>query len=272
MPEGLLIGIARTTLRGALERACLSVTCVRSICISIGPTFALLLLLPLTLMHHTAYAQIPHLADTAPLPDSSVEDVTPSVKQTEIADRSDAELTQLSARWGELSPGERRQLLAEVRKRMASKRRSRSVAEQQNRPRTRPPMVVERRYGRIVRQKDGSVVMQTRVVRRRSSADGLAGQTASQQAANTQPAVQQASPERSQPQKPSGRITFGFGFERRSREAPQPVDRRARLTMKAANSSIDSSPVSSVVDSSVAEPTEAAVSAGTDASAPLATD
>ena len=42
---------------------------------------------------------------------------------------TDTELTELTARWGELDPEQRRALLAVVRSRMAQKRISRSVRE-----------------------------------------------------------------------------------------------------------------------------------------------
>lgn len=160
-----------------------------------------------------------------------------------IAHRSDQELTQLTARWGELSPAQRRALLAEVRTRMALKqraareRRDIQVRALRGLPPSRttvPPdtvkdsggasaqasaearegqsvdvevpngaagvqpgpgtrrVTIERRYGRIVRQSDGSVVVQqTRVVRSRGR---------------------------------SGRVTFGFGFERRARAGDGAAD------------------------------------------------
>jgi hypothetical protein len=68
---------------------------------------------------------------------------------TLYADRSDDELTQIAAGWEQLSQDERRALLSEVRARMAQTRTSST------------PMVrirTERRYGRIIRQPDGSVL------------------------------------------------------------------------------------------------------------------
>ncbi len=68
---------------------------------------------------------------------------------TLYADRTDDELTQIAAGWEQLSQDERRELLAEVRTRMAK------AGE------TAVPIVriqTQRRYGRIVRQPDGSVL------------------------------------------------------------------------------------------------------------------
>ena len=67
---------------------------------------------------------------------------------TLYADRSDDELTQIAAGWEQLTQEERRELLSEVRTRMAKAR----VAV---------PMVriqTQRRYGRIIQQPDGSVL------------------------------------------------------------------------------------------------------------------
>ena len=108
----------------------------------------------------------------------------------DLSKRSDSELTALTAQWGSLSAAERRRLLAEVRGRMV---KSRSA------PRQRLVGVrVQRKYGRVVRKSDGSVVVQTRVV--------------------------QVSPRvRSVTNQPRGRVTFGFGFERRSKSNALPT-------------------------------------------------
>ena len=119
------------------------------------------------------------------------------VQVGDVKQKSDQELTLLTAQWGKLSSSERRVLLAEVRSRMQRKQAART----QVMPRVR----VTRRYGRIVRQPDGSVVVQTRVVRPRS----LESQVNVQNGTSTRVA-------------PRGRITFGFGFERRVRTAPKP--------------------------------------------------
>lgn len=104
-----------------------------------------------------------------------------------FAARSDAELTALTARWGELNPAQRRQLLAEVRSRMART----NSANARGLVGARGGSVdvrVQRRYGRVVRKPDGRVVMQTEVVE-----VGPKGQ------------------------RKRGRVTFGIGFEQRSR-------------------------------------------------------
>lgn len=104
---------------------------------------------------------------------------------TEIVTKSDAELTALTARWGELSPTERRVVLHEVRSRMhASKVAATESDAQRMRSRRQQATgtVVQRRYGR---KSDGSVVVQTRVIKKKRIPKGA-------------------------------RVTFGFGFERRA--------------------------------------------------------
>lgn len=74
---------------------------------------------------------------------------------TLYADRSDDELTRIAAGWEQLTQQERRELLTEVRARMATARQG--VAN----TREGTPMVrihKERRYGRIIQQPDGSVL------------------------------------------------------------------------------------------------------------------
>lgn len=124
------------------------------------------------------------------------------LSQGSLAERSDSELTALTAQWSQLSPEQRRRLLAEVRGRMVNN-------TQLRRPQG---VIVQRRYGRVVRKSDGSVVLQTRVVqiKPRNNPD--------QQARSDTP-----------------RVTFGIGFEQRTRapghathdapqsEATQPV-------------------------------------------------
>ncbi len=64
------------------------------------------------------------------------------------AERSDAELTGIAAGWETLSEESRRALLTEMRARMAVKKDGTRVIA----------IKTERRYGRLVRQPDGSVV------------------------------------------------------------------------------------------------------------------
>jgi len=101
-----------------------------------------------------------------------------------LSDKTDTELTELTAQWSHLSPRERRELLAEVTGRMAANRNAKANVG----------IRVQRRYGRVVRNSDGSVVVETRVVQlRRHGDNGAAGLP------------------------PRGRVTFGIGFEQRSR-------------------------------------------------------
>ena len=104
-----------------------------------------------------------------------------NVAAGDLSLKTDTELTELTAQWSTLSPGERRHLLAEVTRRMAANRNARAKVGVQ----------VQRRYGRVVRKQDGSVVVQTRVVQMRPRPDGAT-------------AVR-------------GRVTFGIGFEQRSK-------------------------------------------------------
>lgn len=114
---------------------------------------------------------------------------TSDLDTDQISQKTDAELTELTARWSELSASERRTVLREVRHRMrASVNRSAQAKanyQKQLRRQGASGIVVQRRYGR---KSDGSVVVQTRV-------------------------IQKTTPS-------SGRVTFGFGFERRANRQP----------------------------------------------------
>ena len=138
-----------------------------------------------------------HAADTP-----SAESNADVLELGNVGDKSDRELTALTAQWGQLSPAERRVLLAEVRTRMQLRQQATQAL---------PRVTVTRRYGRIVRKSDGSVVLRTQVIKPRTEV----GQTASN--ADTQQVVTRPQVRR------QGRITFGFGFERRG--AAQPSDR-----------------------------------------------
>ena len=114
----------------------------------------------------------------------------------DLSTKTDTELTALTARWGSLSPGERRRLLAEVRGRMAA-----------NSSASRPiGMRVQRQYGRVVRKSDGSVVVQTRVVRVAPDGSGVT----------------------------RSRVTFGIGFEQRSKSRPAQTPAPGEATPQAA--------------------------------------
>lgn len=108
------------------------------------------------------------------------------------ADKSDQELTALAARWDYLGEDEQRALLGEIKMRMA---RSRG-------PEGALSIRTERRFGRIIRKPDGSVLhIQTRVVRVR-------------------------------PAGPSDTQTYGVGFERRAAERSSEESMPPVITVK----------------------------------------
>lgn len=77
------------------------------------------------------------------------------------ATKSDQELTALAAQWESLDAGQRRALLTEVKMRMARQRGPDGAIR----------ITFQRRYGRIIRNADGSVVrIETNVVRVRPGA------------------------------------------------------------------------------------------------------
>jgi hypothetical protein len=121
-----------------------------------------------------------------------------AVVNGDLSAKTDTELTELTAQWSKLSPGERRELLAEVTGRMAANRTARAAV------RDNVGVRVQRRYGRVVRKRDGSVVVETHVVQvtPRTSAS-----VSSNAAANPMP---------------RGRVTFGIGFEQRSKSRQTP--------------------------------------------------
>ncbi|MCR9259200.1 MAG: hypothetical protein NXH95_05730 [Pseudomonadaceae bacterium] len=124
------------------------------------------------------------------------------LSQEDLSQRSDTELTALTAQWSQLSPEQRRRLLAEVRGRMVNSRQAR-----------RPQgVVVQRRYGRVVRKSDGSVVVQTRVVQIRPRQDPRISASGKPNSASGKLNHH----ETAQP-----RVTFGIGFEQRTRRPEQ---------------------------------------------------
>ena len=127
----------------------------------------------------------------------------------DLSQKTDTELTELTAQWGKLSPSQRRELLAEVTGRMAANRNVRADV------RANVGVRVQRRYGRVVRKSDGSVVVETRVVEMRPRVNGPEGlQSAT---VSTQSGAVRA---------PRGRVTFGIGFEQRSKSTQAPPSRR----------------------------------------------
>jgi len=128
-------------------------------------------------------------------------DNTPdSTSSEQLGGLSDTQLTSLAADWSVLDDNERTQLIQETRERMqpdaASLRRPTATKSRANnrQPGTQTGTLERRRYGRLVRKPDGSVVrsvveIETRVVR-----------------------VGSGDPQRA----------FGMGFERRRRGRPGP--------------------------------------------------
>ena len=150
-----------------------------------------------------------------------------SFTSAQLSQASDQQLTALAASWGKLNPGQRRVLLAEMRTRMT---RSRNQAElfRQKLSQQRQASQSSRQYGRVIRevrqtrQPDGTIVVETRVVRVRPKQPEAA--TGSREVAEQ--TVKSNSNPNSSPGKDSGyrersssRVTFGIGFERR-RQAP----------------------------------------------------
>lgn len=112
---------------------------------------------------------------------------TPPVARITFRDRSDEELTSLAAGWDSLDKHQRRALLTEMKRRMASP----------GEPRTIIRIRTERRYGRIIRQSDGRVIhIETQVVHVRPLS----------------------------PQEIESRQAFGVGFEQRvARRQDDPI-------------------------------------------------
>jgi hypothetical protein len=127
--------------------------------------------------------------------------VEPGWFPSNLSSASDQELTDIAARWSELSAPQRRAVLVETTRRMDSKKRQGSAVKRKG----RLSISVQRRYGR---GSDGSVVVETRVVQVRPK--------------GTSPAPGArvvASPELTKPGVPAARVNsrigFGAGFERR---------------------------------------------------------
>jgi len=121
---------------------------------------------------------------------------------TDLSKKTDVQLTELTAQWSTLTPSQRRELLAEVTGRMNA---SRNASRKQMGPSV--GVRVQRRYGRVVRKSDGSVVVQTRVVEVRPRTKPGSSDVPLSTVANS---AQDAPPRK------RGRVTFGIGFERRT--------------------------------------------------------
>ena len=102
------------------------------------------------------------------------------------AEKTDLELTHLTAQWDALEDAQRRALLTEVKMRMARSKGREGVIR----------IRTQRRYGRIIRNSDGSVVrIETRVVRVRPSLPGAESYGAGfEQRASRKEAEQQTPP------------------------------------------------------------------------------
>jgi hypothetical protein len=87
----------------------------------------------------------------------------PQASPHAYAEKTDTELTELTAQWDSLDDTQRRALLTEVKMRMARSKGRDGVIR----------IRTLRRYGRIIRKSDGSVVrIETRVVRVRPARPG----------------------------------------------------------------------------------------------------
>ncbi len=165
------------------------------------------------LLAGVANAQVPQEQSAGQQPPEA--DVLDEIAFGNLAAKTDAELTALTARWPQLSPVQRRMLLAEVRGRM---KRS------QSRPRLRLRLPVQRQYGRVQRppsqgetnaQDDAPTSQGRGVVRktlRMRQADGTV---------ITRTEVVQLDAE-GKPVSVQSRVTFGTGFEKRSARAKTP--------------------------------------------------
>jgi hypothetical protein len=124
-----------------------------------------------------------------------------------LAQKSDEELTEIARRWADLGPDERNALVTEVKARMA-RRGSPGVLR----------IRLERRYGTVVRARNGTVLRIERVQRVITQpgqpAQVLAGSGAAQEeAAPGDPAPTTVTTPRPSSGLPAG---FGIGFERRA--------------------------------------------------------
>ncbi|MCR9276463.1 MAG: hypothetical protein NXH85_00720 [Pseudomonadaceae bacterium] len=84
------------------------------------------------------------------------------------AQSTDEQLTTMAADWSSLSAAERRALLTEVKSRMARERQNQANGQNGQSPTVR--ITTTRRFGRVVRQPDGSLVrIETSVVQVRKA-------------------------------------------------------------------------------------------------------
>ena len=130
---------------------------------------------------------------------------------------SDAELTRIAADWESLTEDQRRALLTEMRARMEAKNDgSRPVIE----------IRAQRRYGRLVRQPDGSVV----------------------RVETTEQIVRYGVPESME----AGDRAYGVGFERRATEGTPPATKASGATATAPDANAAENAATSVQQRPVA--------------------
>ena len=123
--------------------------------------------------------------------DGSVDAPVPASIPNIYAAKTDQELTALTAQWESLDAEQRRALLTEVKMRMARQRGPDGAIR----------ITFQRRYGRIIRNPDGSVVrIETKVVRVRPGT--------------------------------AGNQTFGVGFEQRASSSQHAKEPAPVITVK----------------------------------------
>ena len=130
--------------------------------------------------------------------------------------KTDQELSDLLARWGALSPLERRLLLAETRGRLVGTRQGGKIAS------GKVGVQVQRRYGSSVRRSDGStLVVKTQVTQVRKNGEssleiGKSSKGASYQRIVVQPGPIDSLSGAKQSRSGTVRVTYGTGFEKRA--------------------------------------------------------
>ena len=130
---------------------------------------------------------------------------SPLLPSYDFSEKSDYELTELGARWDNLSRPERDALLREVKLRMAQRKDSDGVLM----------IRTQRRYGRIYRSDDGRYLkIETKVVRVRPA----------------------------DPNQVAGTRSFGVGFEKRSAEVAPPAENAAAVGEVDRASTLDQPP------------------------------
>lgn len=113
----------------------------------------------------------------SPVVEAVTTDATESSSSAAVisyAQSTDEQLTTMAADWSSLSAAERRALLTEVKSRMARQQRSQTATQAGERPTVK--ITTTRRFGRVVRQPDGSLVrIETSVVQVRKAQQPVDG-------------------------------------------------------------------------------------------------